>query len=267
MDTMNTVSEVLSHLKEIGYTEDFNLEEGNLVCSRNALRIHPEDFEVDKHYRFEGMSDPADEAVVYAISSEKFHIKGTVVNGYGIYSDPATDNILRTLHEKSLHAGSGSQGAKTPKTSGILSTQNVQVTKKDQIPDQVKFNEATPLRPEGDRPLDAPMIDMDLNAFKIQIKREKPWLEGDRNAITIFKTNVMRIVLVALHKGTEMKQHSTNGVISVQVLEGHISFRTGMQTADLKVGQMIALHAQIPHSVYAHEESLFLLTLAKTAED
>jgi len=106
-----------------------------------------------------------------------------------------------------------------------------------------------------------------LNAFKVQIKQEKSWLEGDRNAITIFKTDALRIVLVALHKGTEMKQHSTKGIISVQVLEGHISFRTGMQTAELKTGQMIALHAQIPHSVYANEETLFLLTIAVTTPD
>ena len=269
MDAMTTVSQVLNHLKEVGYTEDFNLEDDSLVCAGNTLKIHPEDFEVDKHYRFEGMSDPADEAVVYAISSEKHHIKGTVVNGYGIYSDSATDKILKTLNEKSLHKGSGarrstSSSASTPKT---ISTQNVQLTNKEQYGERVKFNEATPLRPEGDRPIDAPMVNMDLNAFKAQIKEEKAWKTGDRNAITIFKTDVMRIVLVALHKGTEMKQHSTDGVINVQVLEGHISFRTGMQSAELNVGQMIALHAEIPHTVYANQESLFLLTLAKRSDD
>jgi len=264
MDTMKTLSEVLNHLKEVGYTTDFNLEGDALISSPNALRINPDDFEVDKHYRFEGMSDPGDAAVVYAISSEKHKLKGVVVNGYGIYSDPATDIIMRALDEKCLYAGSGAKGAKTATSGGTLSTQNVQMTIKDQAPDQVKFNEATPLRPEGDRALDAPMIEMDLNAFKVQIKQEKTWLEGDRNAITIFKSDSLRIVLVALHKGTEMKQHSAKGIISVQVLEGHISFRTGMQTAELKAGQMIALHAQIPHSVYANEETLFLLTLAVT---
>ena len=46
---------------------------------------------IDKVYRFEGDSDPADEATVYAISSPKYGIKGVPVNGTGIYTDEMTD--------------------------------------------------------------------------------------------------------------------------------------------------------------------------------
>jgi len=48
------------------------------------LRLNPEDFIIDKHYRFEGISDPDDEAVVYAISSLKQNLKGVLLNGYSI---------------------------------------------------------------------------------------------------------------------------------------------------------------------------------------
>jgi len=239
MDSMTTVSEVLNKLKAQGYTVDFNLDNNCLVCSENKLRVHPEEFVVDKHYRFEGMSDPGDEAVIYAISSPNHQIKGTLINGYGIYSDPDTDEMIKTLEDRAKHS--------PPENSKP----------------QVKFNEATPLRPEGDRPLDAPMVQMDLNAFKKQIKEEQSWKNGDRNAITIFKNDLLRVVLVALHAGTEMKQHKTTGMLSLQVLEGQISFRTAMDTAELGLGQMIVLHADIMHSVYAHEESLILLTVAK----
>ena len=97
MNTMTTVSEVLSKLKERGYTVDFNLNDNCLVCHGNSLRIHPEEFVVDKHYRFEGQTDPGDEAIVYAISSTKHNIKGTLVNGYGISSDPMTDKMIAAL--------------------------------------------------------------------------------------------------------------------------------------------------------------------------
>lgn len=248
MNTMTTLSQVLNSLKAQGYTTDFNVEDNCLICAENALKIHPEEFVVDKHYRFEGMTDPGDEAVVYAISSTKNNVKGVLVNGYGIYSDPATDSIIRTLDEKALAAAAPEHNPE------------------DDVPQQVKFNEATPLRPEGDRALDAPLIQMNLDAFRQQIKEEKSWQTGDRNAITIFKTDSMRIVLVALHEGAEMKQHTAAGVISVQVLEGQISFRTALDTATMGIGQMSALHAGIPHSVYAIEESVFLLTLAKAAQ-
>jgi len=98
-------------------------------------------------------------------------------------------------------------------------------------------------------------------AFRRQIKEEESWKTSDRNAITIFKTNGMRIVLVALHTGAEMKTHTTAGIISVQVLEGKITFTTEQQTSQLSEGQMLALHAGIPHRVFASREAVFLLTL------
>ena len=80
MGPMNTVTEVLEKLKKDGYTIDFNLRTNCLECADNSLQIHPEDFVVDKFYRFEGESDPGDEAIVYAISSTKHNLKGTLVN-------------------------------------------------------------------------------------------------------------------------------------------------------------------------------------------
>ena len=130
---------------------------------------------------------------------------------------------------------------------------------------EVKYNEATPLRPEGDRLLDAQMVLMDLPKFQEKIKDEKAWKEGDRNAITLFKSDGMRVVLIALHKGSEMKTHTAPGIISVLVLEGKITFHTDQQTAELEVGQMLTLHKSIPHSVLAHKESTFLLTLSTAA--
>lgn len=131
---------------------------------------------------------------------------------------------------------------------------------------ETKSNNSTHLRPEGERDLNAPMVTMDLLSLKTQIKEEESYKNSDRNAITIFKSEGMRIVLVALHKGAEMKTHKAPGIISVQVLEGHISFTTDQKAAERTTGQMLALHAGIPHSVIAKEESVFLLTLSLKIE-
>lgn len=237
MDTMTTISEVLNKLKFQGYTVDFNLEENHLVS--DSLKIHPEDFVVDKHYRFEGMSDPADEAIVYAISSTKHNVKGILVDGYGISSDYRSFEMINALKEKSPLVAANK--------------------KSDEV--EVKGTEATALRPEGERDLDAAMITMDLPLLMKQIRAEQSYQNGDRNAITIFKSSEMRIVLVALHKGTEMKTHTAPGVISVQVLEGEINFKAEDNSALRTPGQMLVLHAGIPHSVKAIEDSIFLLTL------
>ena len=127
-----------------------------------------------------------------------------------------------------------------------------------------KFNEATSQRPEGDRPLDAALVTIDLPAFIKQIKEESTWKGSDRNAITVFKTDGLRIVLVALHEAAEMAKHKAEGIISVQVLEGEIQFNTDEQMVVLTTGKMLALHKGIHHWVKAIKESVFLLTLTTT---
>ena len=97
MSNTVTLSEILNELKSRGYTEDFNLMEDCIDCQSHNLKITPEDFHIDKYYRFEGQSDPGDAAVLYAISSDKHNIKGVLVNGYGVYSDSLTDEMLEKL--------------------------------------------------------------------------------------------------------------------------------------------------------------------------
>jgi quercetin dioxygenase-like cupin family protein len=125
-----------------------------------------------------------------------------------------------------------------------------------------KFNEATAQRPEGDRFIKAGLIEIDLSASQHQIKNEDAWQNNDRNAITLFKNDNMRILMIAMHPGAQMKTHTAPGVISVQVLEGGIIFSTESKIVNLRKDQMITLQAGIPHSVSAREESLFLLTMA-----
>ena len=97
---MTTLSEVINHLKEKGYTTDFNLRLDCLECEGNPLKIFPGEFIVDKHYRFEGDSDPDDEAIVFAISSSKYNLKGVLVNGYGISSESFSDEMIKALDER-----------------------------------------------------------------------------------------------------------------------------------------------------------------------
>jgi quercetin dioxygenase-like cupin family protein len=130
---------------------------------------------------------------------------------------------------------------------------------------EIKNNESTGLRPEGTRLMDA-LVSMDIPEFIKQLKSEATWENSDRNAITVFKTNGMRIVLIALHEDALLKKHTADGIISVQVLEGEIIFSTDGQSVLIKKGQMIALHKELPHNVKAIKESVFLLTLTTTLD-
>ncbi|RZA05454.1 MAG: phosphoribosylpyrophosphate synthetase [Moraxellaceae bacterium] len=94
----HTLSGTIEKLRKEGYTEDLNLRQNCLECRNGEFKVFARDFHVDKHYRFEGESDPSDAAILYAISSDKHKLKGILVNAYGVYSDPLTDIMLRKLN-------------------------------------------------------------------------------------------------------------------------------------------------------------------------
>ncbi len=125
-----------------------------------------------------------------------------------------------------------------------------------------KTNDSTPLRPQGERVLNADLVEMDLSAFIDQIKSETTWKENAHNSIALYKSASMRIVLIGMHENAELKTHTANGFISVQVIEGSVVFNAAGKNTLLHKGQMIALQPKIPHSVVAKSESFFLLTLA-----
>lgn len=125
-----------------------------------------------------------------------------------------------------------------------------------------KFNEATRNRPEGDRVLDASSVFIDLPAFIRQIKNEDAWHKYDRNSITVFKTDDLRIVLGGLHAGAEMPPHRSDGIMSLQVINGVLEINTDLITTTLYTGQMIAIHKNCNYRVVAMEESVYLLTLS-----
>lgn len=94
MYAYDTVTAAVSGLKKRGYTKDFNLEENCIVCHED--KYHPDDFEIVEVYRYEGNSDPADEAVVYAIEGKNGE-KGVLVSGYGISADEMSDEMAKKL--------------------------------------------------------------------------------------------------------------------------------------------------------------------------
>ena len=92
-----TVTDAINNLRQQGFNIDFNLEGDYLICDVETLKV--EDFEIVDVYRYEGATDPADEAVVYAIES-KSGLRGILVTGYGISSDTVSTRILEKLHNR-----------------------------------------------------------------------------------------------------------------------------------------------------------------------
>ena len=97
MENYETLSEAITALRQQGYIADFNLQENCLECIAGRQELLPHEFNIDKSFRFDVDENPSDQAMLYAISSEMHHMKGLLVNGYGIYSDEMSNEMLEKL--------------------------------------------------------------------------------------------------------------------------------------------------------------------------
>ena len=98
MVAYDTVTAALAGLKKKGYTLDFNIAFDKIQCAQNGVCLNPHEFEIVDFFRFEGETDPSDQAIVYAIESKDQQLKGVLVNAYGVYSDPVSNEMLRKLN-------------------------------------------------------------------------------------------------------------------------------------------------------------------------
>lgn len=85
-----TVEKALTELKEKGFSIDFNVEENQILASPNS-------FGIVEIYRYEGMSNPDDEATVYGIENFTNGDRGVFVAGNLSFAESDVAKILLQL--------------------------------------------------------------------------------------------------------------------------------------------------------------------------
>lgn len=98
----STVASAINALRQDGFANDFSLLGGHIACGETALKT--DDMNIKIVYRYEGNSDPADEATVYGLESTS-GLKGILVFAAEIDSDITSAEILKKLHLKKLNKG------------------------------------------------------------------------------------------------------------------------------------------------------------------
>ena len=91
-----TLERVVDELSRRGYTEHFKAVEGGLQALGTGQRFEPKDLVIRGYYRFEGVSDPDDMAIAYAIESRS-GVRGILIDAFGVYSDPTTSEVLKRV--------------------------------------------------------------------------------------------------------------------------------------------------------------------------
>jgi quercetin dioxygenase-like cupin family protein len=118
-----------------------------------------------------------------------------------------------------------------------------------------------------DRPLAAPMMIFDLEPRLRELRADESYRRSGRLGHTLAKSGRMRITLVALNGGVEVGTHHAESPMTIQLLEGALTFTVAGREHELKAGQVLFFGPGEAHDIRAMEESALLLTLSAIGDD
>lgn len=94
---LKSMTEVTTKLQGEGFVNNFKAtEDGLLESLETGDKFKPEQVKILNFFRFEGMSDPNDNSILYAIETDS-GLKGTLVDAYGAYGDVALDEFIKAV--------------------------------------------------------------------------------------------------------------------------------------------------------------------------
>ncbi|PWU17713.1 MAG: phosphoribosylpyrophosphate synthetase [Candidatus Rokuibacteriota bacterium] len=79
-----------------GFTEHFGVRGHQLCGFESGVCLEPSDVVIRGFSRFEGVSDPGDMSIVYAIEGRD-GLRGTLVDAFGVYSDPIVSAFVQEV--------------------------------------------------------------------------------------------------------------------------------------------------------------------------
>ena len=98
MPYMKSLTACLNRLMTEGYTEDFRITDLGLESIHKQIVYTPEQIHVINYFRFEGESDPDDNAILYAIETTD-GTKGVLIDAYGVYQDVRIGRFMKNVED------------------------------------------------------------------------------------------------------------------------------------------------------------------------
>lgn len=95
-NSYSSLSVAIEDLQNNGFTTDFNLVADGVESKALKKQWKAGDLEVIKFFRFEGMTDPGDNSILYLIETSDGH-KGLLVDAYGAYDGEISPEMIKKL--------------------------------------------------------------------------------------------------------------------------------------------------------------------------
>lgn len=95
-DDMKTLTSCINKIVRDGYTENFKVIDDSLQSLETGKVYRPEQIHIVNFFRFEGVSDPSDSAILYVIETTD-GAKGSLTDAYGMYADADIDKFIKEV--------------------------------------------------------------------------------------------------------------------------------------------------------------------------
>lgn len=99
MSAPETVTEAVELLQAAGYRFEIELGKGVITCGSCGRSHQPARIVIRETFRFEGDSDPGDEAIVLGVECPDCGARGIIVSAYGPDADPQFLALLDHLSD------------------------------------------------------------------------------------------------------------------------------------------------------------------------
>lgn len=104
---------------------------------------------------------------------------------------------------------------------------------------------------------------IDLTAAVTGLRAETHHAIAGHRQIALGRDGPVTLLLFVFESGGFLKEHETDGVVTIHVLSGHVDVTVGEETCQLRRGQLLVVAPQVRHHLHAREPSETLVTVHK----
>lgn len=106
----------------------------------------------------------------------------------------------------------------------------------------------------------------DLAEELFHFKNRRPWQSGLFSKLLV-KADDLRVLLIAMDAGAQMREHHADGTTTIHVLQGMVCIGIQARPLSLQAGRILTLAPGIKHDIESCDSSVFLVTISWPASD
>ena len=94
----STLAEASMELKKRGFNANFKVNQNEKLTDSKWNQFEPSEVKLIEFHRFEGMSDPGDSSIIYALET-KSGVKGTLIDSYGADASETISDFMKNVEQ------------------------------------------------------------------------------------------------------------------------------------------------------------------------